>query len=401
MKRIAIVNQRYGAEVNGGSEYYTKMLAEHLNKIYEVEVLTTTALDYDTWKPHYPEGVENINGVKVRRFPVEKVRSSVRFRLINKLLVSFHFLKKYLEPVWINEQGPYCPRLISYIRENRVKYDVFIFVTYLYYTTVRGLPEVAEKAILVPTAHDEYCIYFEIYKNLFLMPKAIAYLTDVEKEFVENQFYNQGIPNVVAGAGVTAHKKMDEKDKSDLSGDYIVYVGRVDTSKNCDILFEFFMDYKKSDVGGLKLIVVGKIMMKVPQRDDIVYMGFVDETEKNRIIAGALALVMPSEYESLSLSVLEAMAFGVPVIVNGNCAVLKEHCQKSGAGLWFCIQKEFDNCLNQMMKKDETYETRSMRAKDYVERNYSWDKTIAQYLNLIEERSTCRLEEQDSVRVKV
>ena len=36
-KRIALVNQRYGAEVNGGSEYYTRQLAEHLVSLYDVE----------------------------------------------------------------------------------------------------------------------------------------------------------------------------------------------------------------------------------------------------------------------------------------------------------------------------------------------------------------------------
>ena len=67
-KRIAIINQRYGREVNGGSEYYTKKLAEHLNQYYQVEVLTTTALDYDQWKPYYEPGEEMLDGVLVRRF---------------------------------------------------------------------------------------------------------------------------------------------------------------------------------------------------------------------------------------------------------------------------------------------------------------------------------------------
>ena len=57
MKRIALVNQRYGKEVNGGSEYYTRLLAEQLNKIAQVEVLTTTALSYEKWENYYADGV--------------------------------------------------------------------------------------------------------------------------------------------------------------------------------------------------------------------------------------------------------------------------------------------------------------------------------------------------------
>lgn len=75
MKRIALVNQRYGLEVNGGSEYYTRMIAERLANRYEVEVLTTKAVDYTTWKDWYARDVETIHGVTVRRFPVEKLRA--------------------------------------------------------------------------------------------------------------------------------------------------------------------------------------------------------------------------------------------------------------------------------------------------------------------------------------
>ena len=82
-KRIAIINQRYGEEVNGGSEYYTKKLAEHLKDRYEIEVLTTTARDYDTWKPFYEEGETVVNGVAVRRFHVEKPRFVMKSRIIS------------------------------------------------------------------------------------------------------------------------------------------------------------------------------------------------------------------------------------------------------------------------------------------------------------------------------
>jgi len=39
------------------------------------------------------------------------------------------------------------------------EYDVFIFFTYLYWHTWAALPKVADRAILVPLAHDEWTIY--------------------------------------------------------------------------------------------------------------------------------------------------------------------------------------------------------------------------------------------------
>ena len=79
MDKIAFVCQRYGAEVNGGAEAECRAYAEHLAHYYDVEVITTCALDYTTWKNHYPAGVEKINGVTVRRFPVIRERSSQHF----------------------------------------------------------------------------------------------------------------------------------------------------------------------------------------------------------------------------------------------------------------------------------------------------------------------------------
>ena len=61
-------NQRYGLEVNGGSELYSRQIAERLKAKYEVEVLTSCAVEYVKWQNYYKEGVEDINGVTVRRF---------------------------------------------------------------------------------------------------------------------------------------------------------------------------------------------------------------------------------------------------------------------------------------------------------------------------------------------
>ena len=57
-KRIAIINQRYGKEINGGSEYFTRQLAQHLSFDYKIQILTTCAKNYTTWKKLQKQSIQ-------------------------------------------------------------------------------------------------------------------------------------------------------------------------------------------------------------------------------------------------------------------------------------------------------------------------------------------------------
>ena len=74
--KIAFVVQRYGEEVNGGAELLCRQVAERLSKYFEVEVITTCAIDYVTWKDEYPSGQDVLNGVVINRFAVDTPRNS-------------------------------------------------------------------------------------------------------------------------------------------------------------------------------------------------------------------------------------------------------------------------------------------------------------------------------------
>ena len=387
MKKIALVNQRYGLEVNGGSEYYTRLIAERLAENYEVEILTTCALNYTTWENHYPEGVEKVNGIPVRRFRVEKERNQDRFAKLTAQAVSQPGRTRAQENIWIDEQGPYAPGLIDYIGEHQEDYDVFFFVTYLYYSTVRGILRAPEKAVLIPTAHDEPYIHFEIYQDVFRLPKAIVFLTDEEKELVHGMFHNEDIPYEVMGVGVDIPEQIDaERFKKKYGLDeYIIYVGRVEESKGCDWLFKYFIEYKKEyPESPLKLVLMGKAVMKIPTHPDIISLGFVSDEDKYDGIAGSRSLMLPSPFESLSISVLEAMTLGVPVIVNGRCEVLKGHCIKSNAGFFYYDYVEFREFLNYLLNHPNDYEAMSANGKRYVHENYRWNVIMEKFGRLID-----------------
>jgi hypothetical protein len=74
--KFAFVTPRYGREIVGGAEMAARMIAERLVSQlgWSVEIFTTRAKDIVTWANEYPEGDEELNGVRVHRFTVARGR---------------------------------------------------------------------------------------------------------------------------------------------------------------------------------------------------------------------------------------------------------------------------------------------------------------------------------------
>ena len=57
--KLALVVQRYGAGIAGGSETLCRHYAERLADHHDVTVLTSCARDYFTWSNELPPGVSS------------------------------------------------------------------------------------------------------------------------------------------------------------------------------------------------------------------------------------------------------------------------------------------------------------------------------------------------------
>ncbi|MBQ6287753.1 MAG: glycosyltransferase family 4 protein [Clostridia bacterium] len=386
MVKIAFVCQRYGLEVNGGSELHCRQLAEKLAALYDVTVYTTCALDYTTWANHYAEGEETINGIKVKRYPVAKGRVQESFDRISAKVFSGAGHSDAEEKQWLEEQGPYCPAVLEAVAKEHGEYRAVFFMTYLYYLTATGLPMGFPNAMLIPTVHDEPPVYLRHYEKVFAAAKRICWNTEVEKAFATKRFpVIRNTPGIMVGVGIDGPQGELPELPEELRGKrYLVYAGRIDESKGCGEMFDFFLRLKKEQKSDLKLVLMGKPVMKIPEHPDIIPLGFVSEEMKFAVMKEAFALVLCSRFESLSMVVLESMLMGRPVLVTEKCAVLKEHCIRSGAGLYFDFYQEFAGCVRWMEEHPEAYQTMRESGVRYVKENYSWDVITEKYHAMID-----------------
>jgi glycosyltransferase involved in cell wall biosynthesis len=399
--RIAIVVQRYGLEVNGGAELHARQLAHALAQHYQVEVLTSTALDHHTWNPHYPVGTEMVAEIPVRRFLTVPRDRSKRYRLPIPAKLRFllrnwlqHIYKPLVYAATPNDFSTFALwlRAQNFLQTHGQNYTAIIFFTALYYPAAHCLSVKPERSILVPTLHDEKAMYRPAFHRVFRTPKYIMYNTPAEERLAFKLYGNDISKGLVCGAGVevkqiTTDSVTNVLEKFQLQNNkFLLYVGRVDTAKGCDVLLKYFNKLK--DVP-LKLVFVGKSALPIQSSEKIVLTGFVNEEEKNALISTANALVVPSKYESLSLVLLESLALGTPVLVNADCEVLRDHIDASRAGFVYKGFAEFKTCVQNLLNL--SYEQRlhmKISGQTYVSDHYTWPTVVEKFKKVIEQIHT-------------
>ncbi|MFW5942851.1 MAG: glycosyltransferase family 4 protein [Chloroflexota bacterium] len=380
--RVAVVVQRYGEEVSGGAELHARWLAERLLCMAHVEVITTCAVDYYTWDDYYTPGESMLNGVRVHRFPVDAPRHWNKFRkLTGQVLNGDPSLIDQLQ--WIRQQGPISTPLFSYVDQAYERFDAFIFFTYLYATTFFGLPLVSNRALLVPTAHEEPYLELPIFRPVFHLPHTIVYNTTTEKRLV-NRITRNGHRDhdVVAGIGINVPESASAsrfRQKFDLQGAFALYVGRIDQSKNVPQLLSDFSRYLHETERDVTLVLIGKGNAEIPAHPRIRALGFLSEQDKFDAIEAATLVIVPSRYESLSMITLEAWMMKRPVLVNGQCAVLKDLCRASNGGLYYHSFDEFKVALTLLLDDPELRERLGKQGWQHATRHYDWAVILEKY----------------------
>jgi glycosyltransferase involved in cell wall biosynthesis len=383
--KLAVVVQRYGADISGGAELHARYVAERLARHAEVQVVTTCARDYISWRNELPQGDETVNGIPVKRFAVSRPRNTAEFARRSRIVFDeTHSVADEL--AWLRSEGPTSPRLIRYLAAARTRYDFFVFFSYRYYHAWHGVRAVPDRAILVPTAERDAAAGVSIFGPVFRGARALMYNSFEERVLIQGVSARTG-PGVVVGIGSEIPERTQPwrfRKKFGMKRPFAVYIGRIDENKGCGELFAFFERYAAMYPHGLDLILVGSRVLDIPQHPRIRHAGFLSDEDKFDALAAADVLIMPSPYESLSMVALEAWALGKPVLANGRCDVLRGQVVRSNGGLYYQTFEEFAEGLYALEGSGPLGAVLGRNGREFFQRHYTWPVIERKYLEMFD-----------------
>ena len=374
--KLLFVVQRYGPEVTGGSEALCRAIAQRLAAHHDVTVVTSCATDYVTWANVLPQGASMDGRVTVHRFPSARQRPLHEFWQLSDRVFDER-ASAGEQARWFRLNGPELPGLLEYLARHGRDFDRVVFFTFRYAPSWFGLPLVADRAVLAPTAERDQLIRSStILAPYFGLPRAFLFLTPEEQAMIAGVAGAPLAPSAVIGSGVDPAGAPPDRAALDALGiprDFLLYVGRVDRNKGCDVLVRYYAAYAETSGGeALPLVLAGPLNLPIPTLPGLRALGRVDDATRDALLAHARALVMPSPFESLSLVVLEAWNRSTPVVVNARCDVLLGQVRRANGGLYYRTSDDFSAAVRRLASDADTARAFGRQGLAYVEQEYRW-----------------------------
>ncbi|HEX5110565.1 MAG TPA: glycosyltransferase family 4 protein [Vicinamibacterales bacterium] len=382
--KLAFVVQRYGADIAGGSEAHCRELAERLSSRHDITVLTSCARDYVTWANAFPAGESREGAVRVRRFPVARRRRLKVFADLSDEVFAGR-APRDAQDEWFRENGPVVPALLDHLRSEGRSYDVVLFWAYRYFQSYFGLPLVADRAVLVPTAEEDRAIDLDVLADYFRLPAGYLFLTPEEEQLVSTRAGGTLHPFEIIGSGLEPRAAIDARallERHRIPPEYVLYLGRVDRNKGCDSLLEYFQAFADRPDAPV-LVLAGPAKMLIPAHPRIRALGYVPDELRDALLANARTLIVPSPYESLSIALLQGWNYSVPALVNARCRVLDGQVRRANGGLSYRSGREFEAALEYLLTNHAARDAFGGQGLAYVEREYRWPTVIERVERLI------------------
>jgi glycosyltransferase involved in cell wall biosynthesis len=415
--KFAFISPRYGAEFSGGAEHACRLLAEQIAKRHDVDVLTTTARDSDTWKNEYSEGSDRVRGALVRRFAVSAMPERTAFpELSRRLREGPRYRADELN--WVRQVGPWSSGLLEHIKRQHRSYDALVFFSVWHPLTVSGMEIAPERSVLFPHLQLRPELRFDLWADVLTSPRAVGYFSSCERRLVHS--YVGAAPQFeeVVGIGVDPPPQQtyprhqqdpadvitpeddsasdDELlDESYLGGrgvpfrrrhrlydNFALYGDRVEPDNGCEEMLEYFDSFAASRVDDMSLVLMGVKMMTVPEAPYLRLAGVLPDRERMTAYEAASVTIVPGPDDLLSQSLLESLAVGTPVLASGTNEAAVDHCRRANAGLYYSNRGEFVASLTQL-RTPALRERMGENGRRYIRNQHQWDAVIGRFERLV------------------
>lgn len=376
--RLAMVVPRFGERVVGGAELHARWLAEHLAGAgHEVEVFTTCALDHYTWRNELEPGTERRGPLTVRRFLCDDRDPGIHGEL-ERAIVQGLRLSRDEELLWLRNGVASSPMEEELDRRGS-DYDAVIPIPYLFGTSYFAFAVRPERTMPIPCLHDEPYARLGFVADMLSRSRGILFNTGAEVSFART-LTDDLPPWTTVALGFDPPERVDPEGvrrRYKLQRPFLLYVGRREGGKNTPLLQDHFMRYKHRRPGDLELVMVGG-GDDPPKHPDIRELDF-DWAHRDSLYRAATVFCQPSTNESLSIVLMQAWLGRCTVVVHGDCAVTREHCERSNGGLWFSTYAEFEEVFDRLMADADLRAALGRNGYDYVRTEYSWDAVLGRF----------------------
>lgn len=365
--KIIQVCPRYSPRI-GGVETHVKELSKGLiEKGFEVEI-------YSTDSQNKKLSVEFINGIKIFRCRSFSPNNAYYFSP-----TLYHVLKKSRYDVIHAHSYHAFPLLIGALANRKKKPLVTTFHYYgSGYSTFRAM------------LHIPYMVFgFYIVNST----NRIICVSTHEKKIIENKFPLASNKTIHIPNGVNYERFANSKPILDEKGFKILYIGRLSPEKNLKALFFAYKELQER-IEETKLIIVGRgpdlpYLKKLSERLSLRNVIWIDRVSHDSIASyykSADVFVLPSGKEVQCISVLEAMASGLPVIIP-HYAGAKEFFFNEETGLFF-KNKDYHDLVEKLTRlgyNENLRKKMGKKAQKYIKNNFNWDVLIPKYIELFHE----------------
>ena len=305
-QRVAIVAPFFGHDLQGRNERFSFALATHLALEHvAVEVLTTTARPQTPESSSYRAGIDASEAFPVIRFRVTAPDAAARGAA--ELAVVRDAAALATRGDALLDESLRAPELLAHVRAAAERYDAFIFIDALAATTVRGIADVADKALVLSLMRDAPVARLAAVAEAMASARLVLCTTDAEAAMVVERY----------GAALRSRVRV-----VGLAADTIPY--------DADAVAQRAPDGHVLLCGAGATLAAEFAAAGGPATLDLAH---VPERERAAAFLAARALAVSDPGAGVVPELAEAWAYGVPVLAGAATPGAAGPVRETGAGI--------------------------------------------------------------------